>query len=51
MNTNSAGAICSLNINWTSFLEEASPSESLRAALNDKEGREEETGEGLLSPF
>jgi hypothetical protein len=34
-----------------SFLEETSPSETLKAALHDQEGRKEETGEGhfLLS--
>lgn len=36
---------------WMSFLDEASPSETLKAALRDQEGRKEETGEGhfLLS--
>ena len=33
-----------------SFLEETSPSETLKAALRDKEGRKEETGEGCFLP-
>ena len=35
---------------WMSFLEETSPSETLKAALRDKEGRKEETGEGCFLP-